>query len=29
MREVEDWAHRLQQQWERRLDALEAFLKSD
>lgn len=29
MREVEDWARRLQQQWERRLDALEAFLKSD
>jgi DNA-binding transcriptional ArsR family regulator len=27
MREVEHWAHRLQQQWERRLDALEAFLK--
>lgn len=29
MREVEDWAHRLRQQWEQRLDALEAFLKAD
>lgn len=29
MREVEEWAHRLQRQWEQRLDALEAFLKSD
>jgi DNA-binding transcriptional ArsR family regulator len=29
MREVEEWAYRLQQQWERRLDALETFLKSD
>ena len=29
MREIENWAHRLQQQWERRLDSLEAFLKSE
>lgn len=29
MREVENWAFRLRQQWEQRLDALEAFLKSD
>jgi DNA-binding transcriptional ArsR family regulator len=28
MREVEDWARRLQQQWERRLDSLEAFLRA-
>lgn len=29
MREVERWAVALRQQWERRLDALERFLKSD
>lgn len=29
MREVEDWARRLQEQWERRLDALEAFLREE
>ena len=29
MREIEEWAARLRRVWERRLDALEAFLKSD
>lgn len=29
MHDIEEWARRLQQQWERRLDALEAFLKLD
>lgn len=29
MREVEQWAGRLQRQWNRRLDALEAFLEND
>lgn len=29
MRDIENWANRLQQQWERRLDSLEAFLKSE
>lgn len=27
MREIEDWAGRMRRVWERRLDALEAFLK--
>ena len=29
MRDIEDWAARLTRVWERRLDALEKFLKSD
>lgn len=28
LREVENWAFRLRQQWERRLDSLEAFLRA-
>jgi hypothetical protein len=29
LREVEEWAARTRRLWERRLDALEAFLKSE